>query len=130
LSNLNGPFRIKIYDDYMFILERDNDSIKKYNFNGTFSKEIIRSNRFGDITSFSVYKEYIWIVDLGGTRITQVDTTGVIREVKNDFCFMDVYFNFNRVVFIEAGTFFHDSGFYIADYGANYIIDIRYVIYE
>jgi len=111
-------------------LEKENDSIKKYNLDGSFSEEIIGPDQFRDITSFSPDKEYIWIVDLGGTRIIQVDTTGTIVEVKNDYCFMDVDFIFNKVVYIKAGTFFHDSGFYIADYGANAIIDIRYVIYE
>jgi hypothetical protein len=120
------PYRIKIADSLAYILDRVGGTIKRYALDGRFVDDAIIPSLFDDITAFKPDGDHIWVADMGGTRLSRVILHGKLEEIKQDYCFMDVNFYFDKITAIE------DHGLnciLVTDMGANYLIQLGYHIY-
>jgi len=113
------PTFIKIFDDNVYVLDKMTDTIKKYNFDGNFLGTILDGHSFNDVIAFSFESNnLLWVADLTGQRISQIDMQGTIKETKYDYCFNDITFQFIKIVSIDADVLL----FFATDYESKYVL--------
>ena len=119
LENLGRPIHVKLFDDVIFVLDHRWGRVCRFSMAGDFLGELPGLWGFQDVIAFGfTYKDVIWVVDHGGTRIGEVEFSGDVQEIKTDYCHNDVGYSFQRVTDFD-GIF---NTFTIVDADANRVI--------
>lgn len=102
-SNIGIPSRLKLFSNAMYILDSSADRIERYDMRGNYLGSQPGISQFSDITAFGfTYRDVIWIADMGGQRISELNISGQISEFKTGYCFNDVDYDFIDVFNIEG----------------------------
>lgn len=129
-TNIGSPDRLKLFNNLIYIADFSENTITAYDRERQFRSQIIDPLFYSQMTAFAIDDGYVWVADLGGTRITRSPFSGDPEEVKYDFCYKDVIFTFEKVTNLVADEFLDNLQVIATDMNANCIADLRYVTYE
>jgi hypothetical protein len=103
----------------VFLLDRSDNSINRYDFDGSYFDTRIQGSMFQNTTAFSVVDNNdFWISDLYGSRLTRISNGRAVLQIHSDFCYWGVTFFIDEVATLESGHVMR-----AADRGGNYILE-------
>jgi hypothetical protein len=115
-----APYRLSIYGDKIYVLDRVENRIQEYNSGGILTGRALSSDYLDEIVTFDLYDGIFWVADRGGTRISGLSLDGEVLESKSNLCFHDFLLDFGRVINISRFS----RGFWITDYETNRLLAI------
>ncbi len=117
-NDVGYPYRVKIFNGKVLILDNSIDSIKRYNFEGDYLDTAMGSYRFDDITAFiPVSDNEFWVADMGGERLLLISSGYVRYEIRSDYCFWDFTFQIKEIVALD-----HRYSLRAVDREGNYVL--------
>lgn len=104
-SCIGIPNRLKILDNYFFVLDKLEDSVRQLDIDGNYIKTITEGLQFYNIVAFiPPYENEFWIADLGGKRLTLISEGTRLVEFDGNFCYMDAIFDFGLIYSFGGGA--------------------------
>ncbi len=121
-----GPSSIVCWGDKLYVLDKSNDSIKEFYLDGRATGRVLSTSYLANITAFGICNGLFIVADQNGKRLTAISLSGNIYEVKTDYCFRDILFEFGEIININC----EPSGFSVVDYDNNFIVNFRSRIWD